>query len=232
METLTFADKFFSPLPWLPWIPVVLLGAFFILWLLDRWVFKKTDIIPQIRTGNIAMAMVVCIVIWAVVTIFGRAAFGQTAQYDHYFRRAGIHYFGSIVDWRKGKAQGMTESGLRRGVVSRVGACGLMQFMPKTARQFKIDCFRPREAIWAALRYDRQLWDQFRARRPLWDRWAFALMSYNAGLGNVLDWQRKAEARGANPNLFETLMPWIWKEPREYVLRAARWCARFGGWGC
>lgn len=232
MEAITFWDKLLSPLPFLLWIPIVLAGVLAVLWAVDKWLFRKTDIIPEIRNGNVAMALVVVAIVWVVTSVFARATFGATAEYDRHFKRAAVTYFGSDYAWQQFKAQGMTESALRPRVCSSVGACGLMQIMPGTARELRVDPFRPRAAIWAALKYDRRLWRQFTDPRPAWDRLAFAYMSYNAGLGNVLKFQRRASADGNDPNRFGTLAPYVWDEPREYVERIGRWCARFGGWGC
>ena len=71
--------------------------------------------------------------------------------------------------------------------------------------------------------------DQTGDPRPPDDRLAFAFMSYNAGLGNVVDvFQVKARQAGADPNRFATIAPFAWPEPRQYVERIARWAARFG----
>ena len=232
-NTITFLDKLAAPLPFLVWIPLVLLGALATLWAVDRWVLTRWNIIPELRSGNVAVAVVVAAVVWAVVSIFSRAAFGQTAEYDAQFRRATVQHFGAAYDWRQFKAQAMTESALRPRVCSPVGACGLMQIMPATARDLGVDPFRPREAIEGGVRYMRWLWERWTAPRPEADRLAFAQISYNAGLGNALRFQRAAfDARPCDVNRYLCIEPHVWQEPRDYVRRIARWCARFGGWGC
>lgn len=227
MEPVGFMEKFLSPMAFLPWIPILLIAIILILWVIDKFVFRKFDIRPQLLKGNIAVAIVVVGVIWAITSIFSRAAFGST-EYDRIFRRATITYVGDKYDWRQFKAQGMTESRLNPHVCSSVGACGIMQFMPATARQFRIDPFRPREAIWAGIKYDMQLTRQWKAERPPWHRLALAFASYNAGLGNVLEFQRLA----GGANLWNEIAPFAWKEPRQYIERIERWCIRYGGWGC
>lgn len=230
---VTLWDRILSPLPWLPWAVAVLLLAWAVLWFTDKVIFRSFDIKPKLASGNVAVAIVVAVIVWAVVSIFSRAAFGATPAYDGHFRRWGVHYFGQQVDWRQFKAQAMTESALRPHVCSAVGACGLMQIMPGTARQLGVDPFRPREAIMGGIRYDRQLWNQWSAPRPPGERLAFAWISYNAGLGNALKFQRRAAASGrCNANRYGCVEPHVWREPRDYARRIARWCVRFGGAGC
>lgn len=97
-------------------------------------------------------------------------------------------------------AQVHQESGWRADAVSRVGAQGMAQFMPATAkwwcelhRMAPADC-QPRNPTWALralVGYNRWLWD----RIPLssaGDRMWATLRAYNGGLGH---WQ--AEARNA-----------------------------------
>lgn len=61
---------------------------------------------------------------------------------------------------------------------SRVGAVGIAQFMPSTARQLGIDPLNPDQAINGAARYLAGLYQRF-------GTWAQALAAYNWGMGNV-----------------------------------------------
>ena len=70
------------------------------------------------------------------------------------------------------------ESGFQPNAVSPVGAKGIAQFMPETARSFGIDPSDPAQAIDAAARYLRTEWDYF--GKP-----ELALAAYNAGRGAV-----------------------------------------------
>jgi len=70
------------------------------------------------------------------------------------------------------------ESAFDPHAVSPVGARGIAQFMPATARDFGIDPFNPTQAIPAAAKYLRALYDKFGS----WDK---ALAAYNWGQGNV-----------------------------------------------
>lgn len=78
------------------------------------------------------------------------------------------------------KAIIMAESGFNPKAVSKVGARGLMQLMPRTARSLGVeDSFKPSHNIDAGVRYFKQLLDQFDGNIEL------ALAAYNAGSFNV-----------------------------------------------
>ena len=67
------------------------------------------------------------------------------------------------------------ESNWDPGAVSKKGAVGLMQLMPSTAREMKLDPFSPEENIEGGTRYLRYLLDRFKGRLDM------ALAAYNAG---------------------------------------------------
>lgn len=92
------------------------------------------------------------------------------------------------------------ESRFRPTVCSHAGACGLMQFMPGTARQYRVDRFDEVSSIFGAARYLSYLHDLFGGNTGL------ALAAYNWGEGNLGRWLD----RGANENK----MP---SETRNYV---------------
>lgn len=85
---------------------------------------------------------------------------------------------------------------------SRVGAAGLMQFMPSTAQWAAVqggfgavDAFNPAWSIRAGVWYDRWLWDRVRQYATSCDRWHFTLSAYNGGLG----WVYKRQAQSPDP---------------------------------
>ena len=108
----------------------------------------------------------------------------------------------------------LIESGLNPKVISRAGAGGLWQFMPKTARidfGLKIDeyideRFDPEKATEAACRYMRQLYNIF-------GDWHLVLAAYNTGPGNV----RRAIRRCNGGQTFWAIYNCLPRETRGYV---------------
>lgn len=87
---------------------------------------------------------------------------------------------------------------------SRVGASGLMQFMPATARWAGTagalgasDPLNPVWAIRAGIWYDRFLYERVRHSTDDCDKWKFALSGYNGGEGWVRKRQRLSEQPGS-----------------------------------
>jgi len=113
---------------------------------------------------------------------WGRSA-SATRQRTRSAIRAASRRYG--VDSRLIRAVIRHESAFAIDAVSPVGAMGLMQLMPATARMLGVSCpFDPRENVLAGSRYLRHLYDRFSS-------WPKALAAYNAGPTRV--------ARGSIP---------------------------------
>lgn len=102
------------------------------------------------------------------------------------------------------------ESGFNPEIVSRAGAQGVAQFMPKVAEEWGLkNPFDPHAALIASARFLRSLYDQF-------GNWGLAAAAYNGGMGRVQKWLHKG---GKLPN-----------ETRHYVMTitgvpAEKWIA-------
>ena len=102
-------------------------------------------------------------------------------------------------------AQGYQESGLDQQKRSRVGAIGVMQVMPTTARDKSVnipDIDKLESNIHAGIKYNRWVIDNFykdTAITPA-NRQLFAFASYNAGPGKVASLRREAKASGLDPD--------------------------------
>ena len=82
------------------------------------------------------------------------------------------------------KAIIMAESGYNPRAISKKGAKGLMQLMPRTAKALGVeDSFNPEHNINAGVRYFKQLMNQFNGDAKL------ALAAYNAGSRKVRQYQ-------------------------------------------
>lgn len=99
-------------------------------------------------------------------------------------------------------AQIQQESAWNPLAKSYVGASGLMQFMPATAKWAEtvnhwgaVDPLNPAWSIRAGVWYDRWIWDRVKADSEC-DRWHFTLSAYNGGLGYVYKRQAKSPEPG------------------------------------
>lgn len=196
---------------------------------LDRLIFPTMDFERQLGNGNVAVGIFLGAFVLGIFLLMGKATAAPLDRYDDHFRKMGRYYFGYEVDWRKFKAQGMTESGLNARICSSVGACGVMQFMPGTANAWGLTHrFRAKDSIAAGIGYMRALYRLPYVKRNI----ELAFISYNAGPHRLRLFQWKARRAGDDPFTFEGIRPHVWKEPRGYVERIRRWCQRFGGKRC
>ena len=98
-------------------------------------------------------------------------------KYDQLIDKAADKY---NVDSALVKAVIKAESNFNHQAVSPMGACGLMQLMPKTANSLQVtDVFHPENNIEGGVRYLRYLLNLYQNNLPL------ALAAYNAGEGAV-----------------------------------------------
>ncbi|MEA4986003.1 Membrane-bound lytic murein transglycosylase F [bioreactor metagenome] len=135
---------------------------------------------------------------------------GAISPYDAYFRKyaAEINW-----DWRLLAALAFHESRFDSSQVSRRGASGLMQLMPRTAAKFGLnmnDILNPEKNIEASVQYIKSLNLLFRKIENQEERKKFILASYNSGPAHILDAMALAEKHGKNP--------YIWFEHVEYFL--------------
>jgi membrane-bound lytic murein transglycosylase MltF len=118
------------------------------------------------------------------------------------FKKYGDRY---DMDYLLMEAQGYQESGLDQSVRSHVGAIGVMQVMPATARDMGVGDIRQLEPnIHAGVKYLRWIVDNYFNDAPM-DRLnmgLFAIASYNAGPGRIRQLRAEAAKRGLDPNVW------------------------------
>lgn len=113
-------------------------------------------------------------------------------KFDLFFKRWGTFYFPS-QDWRLWKAQGQAESRLNPFARSPVGAMGVMQLMPGTAKDMGIgNPWDPEASIQGGVKYDRAVSRYFRTVRDNDDFLAFTWAGYNAGPGWIIKARKRA----------------------------------------
>lgn len=106
-------------------------------------------------------------------------------------------------DWRLLAAQIYQESRFNPKAKSWSGAKGLMQVMPRTARELGFDNLKdPETGLHAGVKYLDWVRDRFEEDLPVADRMWFTLAAYNAGAGHVRDARRLAKQLGKNPNVW------------------------------
>lgn len=128
------------------------------------------------------------------------ASRGQISQYDDIFKR-----FAPSCgwDWRLLAAQAYQESTFDPQAVSYMGAMGLMQLMPSTARQVGVsqtEVFDPVSNVRGATRLISQLNRHYASITNPDERINFILAAYNAGPGHVDDARALAQKNGRNPD--------------------------------
>jgi membrane-bound lytic murein transglycosylase MltF len=109
------------------------------------------------------------------------------------------------LDYLLMAAQGYQESGLDQSKRSHVGAIGVMQVMPATARDKAVnipEIENLESNIHAGIKYNRWVIDHFYQDPAIarLDKGLFAFASYNAGPGRVASLRKQAAGEGLDPN--------------------------------
>jgi membrane-bound lytic murein transglycosylase F len=140
---------------------------------------------------------------------------GTLSQYDDYFRE-----YARIPgwDWRLVASQAYQESRFNANARSWAGAQGVMQIMPRTARELKVNAADPRQSIEGACRYlwklDQQLKDDIERES---ERIKFILGAYNVGLGHVEDARRLAKKHGDDEDDWNDVAYWLIRKSKRAV---------------
>ena len=143
---------------------------------------------------------------------------GAISPYDHVFKQ----YAQEMGwDWRLLAAIAFSESGFDPNATSWMGARGLMQVMPKTARSFGVkeeDLSNPEVSIRVASKILKELDGIMRSRTGAGDRIKFVLAAYNAGSGHVTDAIALARKYELNPRVWSENVEqaMLWKMDPEY----------------
>ena len=128
---------------------------------------------------------------------------GKISHFDHLFKK----YAAEIGwDWRMIASLAYNESNFDTTAVSWIGAKGLMQLMPKTARALGVPEGKEQnaeESVKAATKYLAQLGRSFTKVTNPEEKIKFILASYNAGIGHVFDAMALAEKYGKNKYVWD-----------------------------
>ncbi|AAS95608.1 transglycosylase SLT domain-containing protein [Nitratidesulfovibrio vulgaris] len=158
---------------------------------------------PALPTCMGCCLLLVLALMWTSVTKAAPSIPAQALQHRYQLIREARVQWGMSAPTATFAAQIHQESTWNADAVSPVGAQGLAQFMPATARwlpQVAPDTgkplpFNPAWSLRALVTYDRWLWQRVQAVTPC-DRMAMTLAAYNGGLGWVQRDARLAAARG------------------------------------
>lgn len=128
---------------------------------------------------------------------------GYASPFDHLYKK---YTEGTQWDWRLLAAQGYTESKFDSTARSWAGARGVMQIMPKTARQFGLKATEMNSSsrsIETAVKILDNYNKIFESKVPdPLERQKFTLAAYNAGPGHVLDAIALAKKYGYDPTVW------------------------------
>ena len=107
-------------------------------------------------------------------------------------------------DWRLVSSLVYQESQFDLRAKSWVGAGGLMQMMPATAKEMGVkNRFDPEDNIAGGTKYLRLIWERFDMIEDPEQRIKFTMASYNCGHSHILDAQKLADERGLDRNKWD-----------------------------
>ncbi len=139
------------------------------------------------------------------------------------------------LDWLLMSAIAYNESRFESDLISKRGAVGLMQVMPRVGRQFNVEkehLTDPETNIRLAGRILKKIDASLKlgASASEDDRMSIILACYNSGIGHVSDARRLARNNGENPNSWEVVVRYLHKkaDPEFYENELVR-CGKFTG---
>lgn len=158
--------------------------------------------------------------------------FHVISVYDGIMRRAAAE---AGQDWRLLSAIAYHESRFDPNAVSKAGAMGLMQIMPRVAREYNVsqeEAFQPEVNVRLATevldRLSRSL--KFGASASEEDRLSILLACYVGGIGHVSDARRLAAKSGENPDSWEVVSRYLsLKSQPEFYEDPVVKCGKFTG---
>ncbi|MBD3167038.1 transporter substrate-binding domain-containing protein [bacterium] len=135
---------------------------------------------------------------------FSGSATGRISDYDETIKKEAERL---SVDWRLLASQIYQESRFNPRAKSWAGAVGLLQLMPKTAKEFgATDLNDPQQSIKVGVNYMIWLVDYWEETfTDPDDLYRIALASYNVGYNHVWDAYRLAEKYGKDPENWENI---------------------------
>lgn len=136
------------------------------------------------------------------------SATGKLCEFDEVLKKYATEL---NWDWRLLAAQAFQESRFKPNARSWAGATGLLQLMPRTAREYGVtDALNPEDNVAGAVRFLKWLTTRWSARIPDEnERLKFILASYNTGAGHVEDAQRLTEKYGGDPLRWDDVSYWL-----------------------
>jgi len=179
------------------------------------WAFRKNSpqlkaavnkFIPTIKKGTTVGNMIYDKYLKNTKRLKNAQSKEALADLNHFrklFEKYGEEY---ALDWLLVSAQAFQESQLKQETVSHMGAVGVMQVLPSTAKAPPISIPEVKNSadnnIHAGTKYMRYLMDNFFTDEPMdsLNRHLFALAAYNCGPGNVRKLRREAKEKGMNEN--------------------------------